>query len=161
MEPPRSFVWGPHSRLCGIVAVATFVIDQAHKTWMLHGFGIRERGRVHVAPFLDYFFVLNEGISYGIPIGSRWLLTSFAVLTSIGLWIWVARAASGALMATSLALIIGGALGNALDRVLYGGVVDYFSMHAFGYYWYVFNIADAAIVAGVVGLLYESLLTNR
>lgn len=160
-DQPRSFLWGPHSRLCLCVAAVTFLADQAHKTWMLHGYGIRERGRVHVAPFLDYVFVLNEGVSYGIPIGSRWLLTTFAVATSIGLWIWVARAASGRLMATSLALIIGGALGNALDRVLYKGVVDYFSLHAFGYYWYVFNVADAAIVAGVVGLLYESLVTNR
>jgi signal peptidase II len=60
-------------------------------------------------------------------------------------------------MTWSLALIIGGALGNAIDRVLIGGVADFFSMHAFGFYWYVFNIADVAIVAGVVGLLYDSL----
>ena len=59
-------------------------------------------------------------------------------------------------MTWSLALIIGGALGNAIDRVMIGGVADFFSMHAFGFYWYVFNIADVAIVAGVVGLLYDS-----
>ena len=159
--PLRSLVWGPHSRLCFWVAAATFLVDQAHKTWMLHGYGIRERGRVHVTPFLDYVFVLNEGVSYGIPIGSRWLLTGFAVATCVGLWIWVARAATGRLMAASLALIIGGALGNALDRVLYKGVVDYFSLHAFGYYWYVFNIADVAIVAGVAGMVWESFFAGR
>jgi signal peptidase II len=64
-------------------------------------------------------------------------------------------------MALSLGLIMGGALGNALDRVLIGGVADFFSLHAFGFYWYVFNIADVAIVAGVIGLLYDSLRSSR
>ena len=64
-------------------------------------------------------------------------------------------------MAVASALIIGGALGNALDRVLIGGVADFFSLHGFGFYWYVFNIADVAIVAGVVGLLYDSYKTSR
>jgi signal peptidase II len=64
-------------------------------------------------------------------------------------------------IAVSLGLIIGGALANALDRLHLGGVADFFSLHAFGYYWYVFNIADVAIVAGVAGLLYDSLWTSR
>ena len=64
-------------------------------------------------------------------------------------------------MAASLGLIIGGALGNAIDRLLLGGVADFFSLHAFGFYWYVFNIADVAIVAGVVGLLYDSFVPSR
>jgi signal peptidase II len=64
-------------------------------------------------------------------------------------------------MAASIGLIMGGALGNAVDRVVLGGVADFFSLHAFGFYWYVFNIADAAIVAGVAGLLYDSLLASR
>lgn len=162
-EPSRSLVWGPLSRLCAIVAGVTFVLDQAHKAWMLYGNRIAEpgRGRIRVTPFLDYVYVLNTGISYGIPIGGRWLLTGFALLASAALWVWVARGATGRLMAASLALIIGGALGNAVDRALYGGVVDYFSLHAFGWYWYVFNIADVAIVAGVLGLLYESLAMKQ
>lgn len=126
------------------------------------GMGIRDLGRVTVTPFLDYVFVLNRGVSYGLFVGAgQWLLTIFALATAVGLWIWVARSGSGRLMGVSLGLIIGGALGNALDRVLHGGVVDYFSLHAFGFYWYVFNIADAAIVAGVIGLMYESLTENR
>ena len=60
-------------------------------------------------------------------------------------------------MAASVGLIIGGAIGNGIDRILIGGVADFFSLHAFGFYWYVFNIADVAIVAGVIGLLYDSL----
>jgi signal peptidase II len=59
-------------------------------------------------------------------------------------------------MAVGLALIIGGAIGNGIDRIRLGGVADFFSLHAFGYHWYVFNIADVAIVAGVIALLYES-----
>lgn len=59
-------------------------------------------------------------------------------------------------MAISLGLIIGGAIGNAIDRLRLGGVADFFSFHAYGFHWYVFNIADVAIVAGVLGLLYES-----
>ena len=72
------------------------------------------------------------------------------------LTVWLARLTSP-LAAGSIGLIIGGALGNVIDRVAYGAVADFFSLHAFGYQWYVFNVADAAIVAGVAGLLYDSL----
>ena len=64
-------------------------------------------------------------------------------------------------MAASVALILGGAIGNGLDRVTLGGVADFFLLHAFGHTWYVFNIADVAIVAGVIGLLYDSTITSR
>ncbi len=83
------------------------------------------------------------------------------MVTSLGLWIWLARSGLGRVMAISLGLIIGGALGNAVDRLVIGGVADFFSLHAFGFYWYVFNIADVAIVAGVIGLLYDSWRTSR
>ena len=69
--------------------------------------------------------------------------------------IWLARITSP-LAATSIGLIVGGAVGNAIDRILYGAVADFFSFHAFGFEWYIFNVADTAIVAGVIGLLYES-----
>ena len=73
---------------------------------------------------------------------------------------WLSRA-ENRLTALSLGLIVGGALGNAIDRVILGGVADFFSLHAFGFYWYVFNLADVGIVAGVAGLLYDSFLTSR
>ncbi len=157
-----SFVWGPYSRDCAWIAVLAFAVDQSHKAWMLSAYQIKQRGRVQITSFLDFVFVLNKGVSYGLfsSIGP-WLLMGFAILTALGLWIWLARAGTGRLMAISLGLIIGGALANGLDRYLHGGVVDYISMHAFGFYWYVFNIADAAIVAGVIGLLYESYSTSR
>lgn len=160
-----SWLWGRWSGLAFAVAAATFLIDQAHKYWMIYVYDIGSKGRVYVTPFLDLVFVKNTGISYSMfdqdsQMGQN-LLALFAILVAIALWIWIARSASGRLMAVSLALIIGGALGNALDRVLLGGVADFFSAHAFGFYWYVFNIADVAIVAGVLGLLYDSYKSSR
>ncbi len=160
-----SWLWGRWSGLAFAVVAATFLIDQAHKYWMIYVYDIGSRGRVYVTPFLDFVFVKNTGISYSMfdqdsQMGQN-LLAAFAVLVAIALWIWIARSASGRLMAVALALIIGGALGNALDRVLLGGVADFFSAHAFGFYWYVFNIADVAIVAGVLGLLYDSYKSSR
>ena len=75
--------------------------------------------------------------------------------------VWLARGITNRLVAGSVGLIIGGALSNAIDRVSLGGVADFFSLHAFGFYWYVFNIADTAIVAGVMGLLYDSVRPSR
>lgn len=163
MDTPArpSWLWSQHARLAATVALTTLVIDQAHKFWMLYVYDIVSRGRVSVTPFLDLVFVKNTGISYSLfnqdsPFG-QYLLVVFAVVVSALMWGWLNKASTGRLMTVSLALIIGGALGNAIDRVLIGGVADFFSMHAFGFYWYVFNIADMAIVAGVVGLLYDSL----
>lgn len=160
----RKWIWGTWSRLALITAVLTFVVDQAHKWWMIGVFDIESKGRVYVAPFLDLIFVKNTGISYSMldQSSQSWqvALAVFAVAASLALWIWLAIAGNTRLMALSLGLIIGGALGNALDRILIGGVADFFSFHAYGFYWYVFNIADVAIVAGVVGLLYDSLLNS-
>ncbi len=153
--------WGPFSRLGLWTALIVFALDQSHKWWMLLIYKIEGKGRLALTPFLDIVYVLNKGISYSLLKGDtqKWQygLAAFAVVASVALAIWLARAVENKLVATSVGLIIGGALGNALDRVTLGGVADFFSLHAFGYYWYVFNIADVAIVAGVIGLLYDSL----
>lgn len=155
-------IWGPCSRLGIWVIVATFVADQAHKWWMLNVFRIAKGERTAVTPFLDLVYVINKGVSYGLLDNTGpWLLAMFSVLVSVVLWFWLSHATSSRLMAVSLGLIIGGALANALDRMHLGGVADFFSLHAFGFYWYVFNIADVAIVAGVAGLLYDSVRTSR
>lgn len=160
MERARSWAWGPYSALALWVAGVTLVVDQAHKLWMLFGYCIQDKGRVPVAPFLDLVYVKNVGISYGLLPGwlGPWVLSAFAVAVSVALYVWIAKSATNRLLAISLALVIGGAVGNAIDRVWLGGVADFFSAHAFGFYWYVFNIADVAIVAGVVGLLYDSIV---
>ncbi len=162
---PRGWIWGGHAPLGLALALSTLVVDQAHKWWMLNVYDIIAQQPVRVTPFFDLVFVLNKGISYGLMAqdghGGQWALAGFAILTSIGLWIWLVRGRVNALMAASLGLIIGGGLANALDRLFLGGVADFFHLHAYGWSWYVFNIADVAIVAGVVGLLYESFWLNR
>lgn len=159
------WLWGPHSQLVLNVAAVTFALDQAHKWWMLLGYRIAEKGRVTITPFLDLVFVKNTGISYSLLDQSSYswqlILALFSVVVSVALWAWQSAAGTGRLMAWALGLIIGGALGNGVDRVLIGGVADFFSFHAFGFYWYVFNIADVAIVAGVAALLYDSLAGSR
>lgn len=163
--PAANWFWGRWSALGLAVLGATVAVDQAHKWWMLLVYRIAEKGRVTVTPFLDLVFVKNTGVSYSMLDQSSYAgqlaLSAFAAVTTIALWVWLARSGTGRLMAWSLGLIMGGAIGNAIDRVLIGGVADFFSLHAFGFYWYVFNIADVAIVAGVVGLLYDSFVASR
>jgi signal peptidase II len=160
-----SWLWGPLSAVGLAGALATLAADQGHKWWMIAVYRIQERGRVHVAPFLDLVYLENKGISYGLlPLDGRlgqWLWAGFAGLAVLAMVVWLARGITSKLAALSLGLIMGGAVGNAIDRLVLGGVADYIQLHAFGFYWYVFNIADAAIVAGICGLLYESLGLSR
>jgi signal peptidase II len=160
----KSWLWGPASPLGLGIAALTVLVDQAHKTWMLYVYDIGAKSPVAVTSFFDLVLVWNQGISYGLlPQEStlgRWGLILFALFASIALAVWLARLDSR-LAAASIGLIIGGAIGNGIDRILYGAVADFFSFHAFGYQWYVFNIADTAIVAGVVGLLYDSVFRGH
>jgi signal peptidase II len=164
MAKPRSHFWSRWGPLSLAVILATIAIDQAHKWWMLSVYDIANKGRVEILPFFDIVFVKNIGISYSLfnqeSLAGQYLLAGFAVVASIGLWVWLNRSSATRLMAVSLALVIGGAIGNAIDRLRIGGVADFFSLHAFGFHWYVFNIADVAIVAGVAALLYESFLSE-
>jgi signal peptidase II len=164
----HAYAWGPASALGLTVAVIACALDQATKFWALDVFDLASRGRVPVAPFTDFVLTWNTGISYGLfpqqgPVGQAALLL-FKVAAVIFLWVWLARASSR-LTAAALGLIIGGAVGNAIDRLHWPGVLDFVLWHVeisgFRLQWYVFNLADAAIVAGVVGLLYESLWGGR
>jgi signal peptidase II len=160
----RTWLWGPLSPLGLGIAVLTVLADQANKAWMLYVYDIRAKGSVALTSFFDLVLVWNQGISYGLlPQESalgRLGLILFASAASLALIIWLARIESR-VAAASIGLIIGGAIGNAIDRIVYGAVADFFSLHAFGYQWYVFNVADTAIVAGVVGLLYDSLFRGH
>jgi signal peptidase II len=165
MHQQKPWLWGPLSLLGIGLAAGTAALDQAHKWWMLSVYGIREGQRVAVLPFLDLEYVRNTGVSYGLFLQNtrhgQWLLASFAALAVCAMVVWLARGVTSRLVAASLGLIMGGAASNAIDRLTLGGVADFFSLHAYGFYWYVFNIADVAIVAGVVGLIYDSLGTSR
>ena len=161
LERPRP----PHLRAGAIAAIATLAIDQASKLWLLHVFDIAHRGAVRVTPFFDLVLAWNVGISFGWFQTDNQLaqiaLMAIKAIAVIVLGIWMAR--SSTLLATiALGLIIGGAVGNGLDQFLHGAVVDFALFHldigGKTYNWYVFNLADVAIVAGVVGLLYDSFL---
>jgi signal peptidase II len=146
-------------------AVTVLVLDQASKLWLLFVFDIARRGAVQVTPFFDLVLAWNVGISFGwfqseSP-AAQIILMVIKGVAVIVLAIWMAR--SRTLLATvALGLIIGGAIGNAIDRFAYGAVVDFALFHVqIGgkpFNWYVFNLADVAIVAGVAALLYDSLL---
>ena len=153
----------PNHRPGIIVAIAELALDQASKLWLLFVFDIGRRGAVKVTPFFDLVLAWNVGISFGwfqndSPLAQIGLMIVKAVAVIV-LAIWMAR--SRTLIATvALGLIIGGAIGNGIDRFAYGAVVDFALFHlqigGKTYNWYVFNLADVAIVAGVAALLYDS-----
>lgn len=138
------------------IALAGLLVDQAHKLWMLGPFGIQQKGRVPLSSFLDLVMVWNRGVSYGLltqeGIAGRWLLAGVGIAGSMlfGWWLWKTR---DILPALSLGLIIGGAASNVIDRLAYGAVADFFLFHIGDFEWYVFNLADVWIVAGVIGLV--------
>jgi signal peptidase II len=147
------------------LAAATVVcaIDQAFKLWMLFVVGMVEGDRLDFLPTLDLVMVWNYGISYGLfqqdtALG-QWALVAFKVVAIAALGYWLSRIETR-LGALALGLIIGGAIGNGIDRVAYGAVADFFYFHVGTFSWYVFNLADVAIVAGVALLLYEALLAK-
>lgn len=155
--------WGPFTGVGLVAAFLALVIDQAAKLWLLFVYNILEHGAVEVTPFFDLVLVWNKGISYGLfPQESelgQWALLAFKAAAVIVLWLWLA-AVTTRLSALSLGLIIGGAIGNAIDRMAYGAVADFAHFHIGDFSWYVFNLADVAIVVGVAGLLYESLFAG-
>ncbi len=153
------YLWGPLSLFGAAIAIAVFVVDRVHKWAMFEVVGIATRGAIEVTPFFDLVLVWNQGVSYGLfqqsdPAGQL-ALAVLNVSIALGLWMWLSRTLDR-FAAASLGLLIGGAIGNAVDRLIYGAVADFFHLHAFGWSWYVFNLADVAIVAGVAGLLYDS-----
>ena len=156
-----SYAWGPLSGFGLIVAVVACVADQVAKFGLLSGL---QHAPIAIGPFVSLVLTWNTGISFSLfpqngAIGP-WALLAFKVLAVVLLWIWLARVPSR-LTALSLGLIIGGAVGNAVDPLHWPGVMDFVLLHvetaSWSFRWYVFNLADVAIVAGVIGLLYDSL----
>jgi signal peptidase II len=149
---------GPLTLYGGLFALAALVIDQASKLAVLHGVDFGPNGIVTVTAFFDLVRAWNTGISYGLfsqGLDGWWVLGGLKVVAAVLFWFWLARV-DRRIEAAALGLLIGGALGNAIDRAAYGAVFDFVSLHAFGFYWYVFNLSDVAIVAGVGLLLYDS-----
>ena len=144
-----------------VVILLTLAADQASKYWVLNHTSLPEGDRISVLPVFDFVLTWNMGISYGLfqqheALG-RWLLIGLTALATVLLAVWLWRSRDRVIACVALALIIGGALGNLIDRIVFGGVVDFLYLHYGSFSWYVFNLADCAIVAGVGALLYESL----
>lgn len=154
----RTFVWSL------LIALIVLILDQASKLYLLFVVDLPLAQPIVIAPFLELITVWNRGISYGLfqqhtDLG-RWFLIVFSGIAAFGLMIWLWRV-NTTVLALSLAMIIGGAIGNMIDRIAYGAVFDFIHVHVGTFSWYVFNIADAAIVAGVIGLVYDSLILER
>ena len=139
------------------MALVVLGLDQLSKYWLLIWLA-DQGGWIKLTSFFNLVTVWNRGISFGIfqsgEIG-RWLLVSFSSLVCLGLGIWLWRQ-TRLWPVFALAMLIGGALGNIIDRILRGAVADFFDFHVMGYHWPAFNFADSAITIGVAMLLYDS-----
>ena len=155
MHKPLRWLW---------LAVAWIILDLGTKALAS---GMLDYARpLEVLPFFNLTLLHNTGAAFSFladhPGWQRWLFAAIAVAASIGLTLWMKRLRVGeTLLAASLALIIGGALGNLYDRLVHGYVVDFLSFHAAGWYYPAFNVADIGITLGAIGLIWESTIGER
>lgn len=145
------------------LAAITIVVDQTVKVLLIALLTDPDR-MIAVTGFLNLVYVKNLGVSFGLfSAGSSagpWILSILSVAVAGGLVLWLRRVQSPWLGA-AIGLIIGGAIGNAIDRVRLGAVADFFDFYAFGFHWFAFNIADAAIVGGVAFIVLDGLFSGR
>ena len=143
-------------------ALALFVIiaDQLSKHWILFVYDLPSRFSVPIAGPFSLTMVWNRGVSFGLFRADadlvRWLLSAFSIIVAIVLAVW-ARKTERPFMAIGLGLVIGGALGNVIDRIRFGAVADFLDFQRLGFFPWVFNVADSAITIGVVFLLLDSM----
>ena len=146
-------------KLGGIAAVVIVLLDQFTKWWILTSV-MKPPQRIPITGFFDLVLVYNRGVSFGIfggaPSWATAALIIFALLLSAALCIWMWRADS-VLLGTALGFVVGGAIGNVIDRFLHGAVVDFLDFYVAGYHWPAFNVADSAITIGVAFLIIDSL----
>jgi signal peptidase II len=146
-----------------VVALVVIGLDQAAKWWILNVIDLDHRPAIQVLPFFDLQMVWNQGVSYGLlradsDVG-RWLLVAFA-LGMTAVLAYVARGVRRPAMVAILGLIMGGAVGNVIDRIRFGAVADFLDFHALYFPW-VFNVADSAISIGVILFLLDSFLSPK
>lgn len=146
----------------GLALVIT-AADQTSKIWALENWFFPPSS-IEVTSFLNMVAVWNSGVSFGFLAGHSeimpYILAAFAVLISVGMAIWLTRARTG-LLATGLGLVIGGAVGNIIDRLRFQAVIDFIDLHVAGYHWPAFNLADSAITIGVGLLLLDSFIRRE
>ena len=145
------------------LALTVIVLDQLSKYWILEVYHLPDRGTVPILPVFHLSMVWNRGVSFGLFRAeqdlARWGLAAFSVAVAVALGLW-ARRGRGWLAAVALGMVMGGALGNVIDRVRFGAVVDFLDFSGLHFPW-VFNVADSAISVGVALLLLDSLVDRR
>lgn len=142
-----------------IVIAALVLLDQASKWWILNIFELPSKRSVELLPFLRFTMVWNEGISMGIALGEflgKWGIVILTGLISTALAVWRFKSTRH-VEQIALTLVLGGAIGNLIDRFVHGAVVDFVHLHAGDYNFYVFNLADSAISIGFILLLIDGL----
>lgn len=149
----------------GLAAAAiVLAADQASKWYVRDVLHVPERGTLPVLPVLNLTMVWNRGVTFGLlDAAGAWaapllVLGALAIVAALGVWLWRAERWP---VAVALGAIAGGAVGNVIDRLRFGAVVDFIHAHAFGWSWYVFNVADAAIVCGVAVLILDGMRSGR
>ena len=146
-------------RIANLTALIVFVIDQALKVIVVWWLNLAERGEIDVIPpLLNFRMAWNRGVNFGLLAGDadalRWGLIAVALAISVWVWIWVRRDAPSARSQVLAGMLIGGALGNVVDRVLYGAVADFLNMSCCGIENpFAFNVADISIFVGALGLV--------
>ena len=149
-------------RLTLAIAVLILVLDQASKLAMVD-FVLAPPRVIEVLPFFNLVLVFNKGVSFGVFGGDgswqAWGLSVLAVIICVGLLVWQWRHPEGH-KALAVGLIVGGALGNVIDRLRLGAVVDFLDLHAAGWHWPAFNVADSAIALGVLVIIAVELLSK-
>ena len=152
------------TRLGAAAAAVVLAADQGSKYWVLHVANLPDVRQVVLSPVLNLTMVWNQGVTFGLLNGlgswGHYLLAILALAVVAALCVWLRRA-ENALTAVSIGGIAGGAVGNVIDRLRYGAVVDFIHAHLGDWSWYVFNVADAAIVCGVAALIVESQFLRR
>jgi signal peptidase II len=145
------------------LTISVIVTDQLVKWWILAAV-MNPPQSIALAPFFNIVLVMNRGVSFGMFGGAPgwvpWALAAFAVLIAAALLIWM-RAAKGRMLVAALGLVAGGALGNVIDRLRFGAVVDFLDFHVGAWHWPAFNVADAAITIGVLLLILDSFKSDR
>ena len=144
-------------------ALLIIVVDQLTKAWVISGLDLREMRQVPVwAPIFNFTWVENRGVSFGLfgDGSARWMLSVFSVAVA-GVLGWWALKADRRLLVSAIGLIMGGAIGNVIDRIRFGFVVDFLDFSGTGFFPWVFNVADSAITVGVILLILDSVLSER
>lgn len=144
-------------------AILVVVLDQLTKAWILSGLDLREAGRVEILPpILNFTWVENRGVSFGLfgDGSARWMLSLFSIIVA-GVLGWWALRADRRLLISAIGLVMGGAIGNVIDRIRFGFVVDFIDFSGTRVFPWVFNVADSAITVGVLLLILDSVLSER